>query len=590
MKLWLTLLATLSTSTLLHAASAKIDLSTEKQMIRGFGTCSAWNGYIDSLSEAPILWSTEKGAGLSLHRLMIPPEGQFDKYELANAKIATSYGVTIWGTPWYSKYGKDVIHGNDTMDYDTLYEADMQKWADDLANLAISMKKAGTPLYTISPQNEADLGWTKFDSKAGALWVGKYLGPTLKQKVPDLKVMGTETCNWWGFSDYFNTFKNNSDAWNVTDIFATHMYGGQVKEYPAIQAAGKEFWQTEIYDTQTDFEDLGMASALRVAKLIHEALTVANMNAWHFWWIKPCHNCYNGALWGENPYLPAKRLWIMGNWSRFVRPGFHRIDAPTEPSAGVYLSAFRDSVQRKFVLVATNNNSTSVTQAFSINGAKAIQATAYITDATRNIAMQAPQTVQGSEYTIELAPQSVTTIVFELEAKTPTVSLYKDYSYKTLVGQLPIGNYTRHDLNENGIFGDDISSMKVPEGITVELYDDDQFQTLLGTFTAENIEKLGDLGINDAVSSLRIVAASVPSLSPKHHNPTNIRWFAGHFEVANPRITHLQITDASGKNHVIQVWNGKAFAPQLSPGFYSVQALANATVRLGTPFTIRIQP
>ncbi len=569
--------------------AAVIDISKEKQVIRGFGTCSAWNGYVDSISEAPLLWSTATGAGLSLHRLMIPAEGVFDQYEMANAKVATGYGVKIWGTPWYTKYGKDVIHGNDTMDYDTLYEADMQNWADDLANLAITMKNAGTPLYTISPQNEADLGWTHFDAKAGALWVGKYLGPTLKKKIPDLKVMGSETCNWYGFSAYYDEFSQNTDAWNVTDIFATHEYGGQVKDYPNIQASGKEFWQTEIYDPQTDVEDLGMTSALRVTKLIHEALTIANMSAWHYWWMKPCHNCANGALWGENPYLPSKRLWIMGNWSRFVRPGSKRLDAPAEPSTGIYLTAFRDSLQRKLVLVAANNNNNIVTQEFSFPGVTAIQAIAYITDPTRNLEAQNAQEMDGSSFSYALPAQSVTTIVFELKTKTPSVSLYKNYSYNTLVAQLPIGTYTKQDLIENGVQNNDISSMKIPEGITVEIYDDDHFNNLLGTYTAENIEKLGDLGFNDAITSLKISEAVVPISQIKHIEVANIGWSSGFFTINNSSVNRIQVIDMSGKTQFLKVENGKAKCKSLAPGNYLIKAFSDVDKKIEFQQMVRVE-
>lgn len=570
------------------AATALIDITKEHQVIRGFGTCSAWNGYVDSITEAPLLWSTASGAGLSLHRLMIPPEGVFDQYELANAKVATGYGVTIWGTPWFSKYGKDVIHGADTMDYDTLYEADMQNWADDLADLAISMKNAGTPLYTISPQNEADLGWTKFDAKAGALWVGKYLGPTLSKRIPDLKVMGTETCNWWGFSSYYDVFKKDTDAWNVTDIFATHEYGGTVRDYPDIRAAGKEFWQTEIYDTQTDFEDLGMGSALRVTKLIHEALTIANMNAWHFWWIKPCKNCANGALWGENPYKASKRLWIMGNWSRFVRPGSKRINAPVEPTTGVYLTAFRDSLQRKLVLVAVNNNSNPITQDFSFPGITAIQAIAYITDPTRDIQMQEAKELKGSSYSYELPAQSVTTLVFELEAKVPSVSLYKNYNYNTLVAQLPIGTYTKQELIGNGVQDNDISSLKIPEGITIDLYDGDHFENPLGSYTGENLEKLGDQGINDAITSIKISEAVSSIRFGGLSGELNAYWSLGRFYVTNSSIARLQVIDMNGKIQSLKVENGKVEQKAFSPGNYLVKAFSDKNGQVGFQKLVRV--
>jgi glucuronoarabinoxylan endo-1,4-beta-xylanase len=276
---------------------------------------------------------------------------------------------------------------------------------------AKAMKAAGTPLYAVSPQNESDLGWVKYDAKAMALWVGKYLGPTMAAQAPEVKVMGSETCNWWGLGGYEPVLMADANVAKYASIIATHLYGGTMKAYPDIQKAGKEFWQTEIYDSKTDVEDVGIVSGLRIAKMIHEGLTIANFNAWHFWWIKPCSGCANGALWAESTKQPTKRLWVMGNWSKFVRPGFVRIDVPASPASGVSLTAFRDSALTKVVVVAVNSNSGSVSQDFSIPGATLRSVTAHITDGSRNIAAQAIQNLSSSNFNYVLPAQSVTTLV-----------------------------------------------------------------------------------------------------------------------------------------------------------------------------------
>jgi glucuronoarabinoxylan endo-1,4-beta-xylanase len=391
-------------------ATVVVDVKSPHQKISGFGTCSAWCGTLTA-SEGELLFSTVKGAGLSLHRVMIERTG-LTQSEIANTKLAAGYGVKVWGTPWYCKNGVKVAG----KDYDTLYEKDYQAWADVLAATATSMKSAGTPLYAISSGNETDLGWTKYDAPTLAKWVGKYLGPTMASKAPDTKVMGVETCNWYGFSNYYKVFKADPDAWKYSALLATHEYGGNPAAYPEIQAAGKEFWQTEIYDTKTDVEDPGMGSALRVAKLIHEALTIANMNAWHFWWIKPCAGCNNGALWVEATKKPAKRLWIMGNWSRYVRPGFVRITATEKPVSGVTITAFRDSAMSCVVIVAVNTGNGAVSQEFSISGTSPEKLVACITDPTRDLAEQAAQTIQSGTFSYSLPAQSVTSLVVTLKS------------------------------------------------------------------------------------------------------------------------------------------------------------------------------
>lgn len=395
-------------------ATVTVDVATQHQKISGFGTCSAWCGTL-SKEEGDLLFSTTEGAGLSLHRIMIERDGATQS-ETANTKLATSYGVTVWGTPWYCKNGVKVAG----KDYDTLYESNYQEWADVLANTANTLKSAGTPLHAISSGNEADLGWTKFNPQALTKWVGEYLGPTMAEKAPDTKVMGIETCNWYGFSNYYKVFKADAKAWQYSSILATHLYGGSPTAYPDIQTAGKEFWQTEIYDTDTKV-DPGMGSALRIAKLIHESLTIANMNAWHYWWIKE-GGTNNGALWDKPSGKPAKRLWIMGNWSRYARPGFLRVKATAAPTAGVTISAFRDSSLSRVVIVAINTNSSATSQEFSLPGTSPKKVTPCITDPTQNLVEQAAQPLSSTTFSYSLPAQSVTSLVVDCEG-TATIPM-----------------------------------------------------------------------------------------------------------------------------------------------------------------------
>jgi hypothetical protein len=157
-----------------------------------------------------------------------------------------------------------------------------------------------------------------------------------------------------------------------------------------------------------------MGSALRVSKLIHEALTIANMNAWHYWWIKPCSGCANGALWVQATNKPAKRLWIMGNWSRYVRPGFVRVDATVAPASGVTVTAFRDTTLSRVVIVAINNNTSNTSQDFSVPATTPLKLTPCITDPTRDLVEQTAQALTSTTFTYSLPAQSVTSLIVDL--------------------------------------------------------------------------------------------------------------------------------------------------------------------------------
>lgn len=108
--------------------------------------------------------------------------------------------------------------------------------------------------------------------------------------------------------------------------------------------------------------DLGMETALWVARAIHYDLTLAQASAWHWWTAVSKEHFKDGLLYTDyhNPgdpetIIPSKLLWVVGNYSRFVRPGMvrvklegaHRID-------GLMGSAYLDPLQRRLVLVFVN--------------------------------------------------------------------------------------------------------------------------------------------------------------------------------------------------------------------------------------------
>ncbi len=390
-------------------ATVAVDVNTHYQTIDGFGASTAWGSSM-SATDADLLWDTTTGAGLSLHRIHISG-GTTSETNIA--KLAVAHGVKVWAAPWEVK-AADVTGSPPTL-------TNPQDWANTLVSFLTTMKNAGVPIYALSAENEPDSkganNTTSYTADQMATWVGSYLGPALAGT--DTKLMAPETENWYGIGSYLTSLQNNADAWKYTSIVATHEYGGSPAAYPQIAQAGKRFWETEIYDTDNN-EDPGMGSALRVANLIHQALTIANMNAWHFWWVYPCCND-NGALWDKNTNQPSKRLWVMGNYSRFVRPGYVRIGATAAPATGITISAYYGAQADHVVIVAANTNTSATSQAFTISNASALKVTPWVTDATRNLVADASLTPTGNSFTYSLPAQSVTTLVVNVDSTSSAV-------------------------------------------------------------------------------------------------------------------------------------------------------------------------
>jgi glucuronoarabinoxylan endo-1,4-beta-xylanase len=289
-----------------------------------------------------------------------------------------------------------------------------QDWANTLASYVQKAMSQGVPLYAVSAENEPDScginSTTSYSATQLATWIGGYLGPAMAPL--GVKVMGPETQNACGFKTYFSAIQSDTAAWNAVGIFASHEYGcGTLPSEPTIAAANKEYWETEV-DTGTASGDSpgdGIASALLTVTTMHNDLTKANLNAWHYWWLYCSNN--SGCLYDTGTKVWAKRLWAMGNFARFVRPGWKRVDTAGSPPSGVLVSAYINPANDALSVVAINSNTSAKDVSLYISGKAPCSLTPFETSASKNLGQGAAVNVSQSRVTVTLAAQSVTTFV-----------------------------------------------------------------------------------------------------------------------------------------------------------------------------------
>ena len=399
-----------------------VNLSSTQQKISGFGVSSAWAGNYSDASHADSLWSTTTGAGLSLLRIRYG-DG------LTIAKSAASYGVTVWMTPWGT--GTNGATGGTYTTTQTNPNGctgsmpvltDPTGLASALVTWVQNAKTQGVPIYAVSAGNEPDScginSTTSYSAAQLATWI-ETLGPAIANI--GVKVMAPETMNWYGFPSYFTAIQNDANAYKYVDIFASHRYGlGPDSTNSAVVAANKaiaadttkEYWETEV-DTGTASGDStgdGIASALLMAKQMHADLTVANLNAWHLWWLYNASG-NGGFLFDTTNKVWSKRLWVLGNYSRFVRPGYKRVSTSGTVPSGVLLTAYTNTTDGTVTVVAVNNNTSAANLSVFITGAAPCSMTPYVTSSSDSLASKTAVTVSGSRFTFSLGAQSVTTFV-----------------------------------------------------------------------------------------------------------------------------------------------------------------------------------
>ena len=124
---------------------------------------------------------------------------------------------------------------------------------------------------------------------------------------------------------------------------ATHSYWSTDAQRELAAARMAEF--PEVTFSMTEWcemvggRDAGMDSALVLARTVHSDLTIANVSAWQYWIAVSRYDYHDGLLYtdyvapgDEETIQQTQRLWALGNYSRFLRPGARRIGLEVAPS------------------------------------------------------------------------------------------------------------------------------------------------------------------------------------------------------------------------------------------------------------------
>lgn len=346
----------------------------------------------------------------------------------------------------------------------------MPKFADFLVDVAAHFKQIGLPFDYLSPINEPQHVWDN-DKQEGTpatneeiFELTRLLGQKLHDRGLETKVAVAEAGMIYSLTaprgsskcaDQIRTFWDLSSSQclvgvpNVARILSGHSYfttwpiSYQITERERLAKRLAEidpklaFWQTEYCILERNDEcgqgggrDLGMDTALYVARLIHSDLTIANATQWS-WWLAMSVSDFKDGLVYADPVDPSniegkwtafqhdgivrssKLLWAVGNYSRFVRPGMVRVDVAyddhrslEDAAKSVMASAYVDKKTQDLVIVLINTTKDQQQIKLTNLKVKADTFTTYTTSETSDLA-------RGSVKAdaISLAPRSVVTLV-----------------------------------------------------------------------------------------------------------------------------------------------------------------------------------
>lgn len=195
------------------------------------------------------------------------------------------------------------------------------------------------------------------------------------------------------------------------------------------------YWQSEYCILEKNNEigggskrDLGMPTALFVARIIHNDLTICNARSWQWWTALTQFDFKDGLVYldsgtKEKPgemgadieslkfdgtARDSKLLWALGNYSRFVRPGMERVEAvlsgENKNDGTVMASAFVNRENGETVVVLINTGNKEIAIDFPFVGTEE-NIRMYLTSADKNLAFS-----EVSPNRINLPAMSVATI------------------------------------------------------------------------------------------------------------------------------------------------------------------------------------
>ena len=381
-----------------HIAVSTVELDSIEQLIIGFGGANIlpWRPDMTGDQTQKAFGSGPGQLGFTILRLRIPytdNENEFSA-QVPTAKLAQSLGAIVIASPWTPP---PAMKSNNNIVGGVLNEGSYGAYAAHLKAFADYMAAQGAPLYAVSLQNEPDASVT-YESCS---WNGTQLLNFTRDHAPAIgvRIMMPESQNF--YRPLSDPTLNDSAAAAHVAIIAGHIYGGGLNPYPLVGQKAKEFWMTEHLDLDTSW-----AGVLGTGLEIHNCI-LAGMQA-YVWW-------YTVRFYGpiSEDGNVSKRGYVMSQYARFVRPGYHRIKSHPTPQRNVFVSAYRDSSSSRVVVVALNTGSLPLEQMFSLSGGSMTYFLSYTTSQSRNCAQGSSFAVMNGSFVATLDSSSITTFVSE---------------------------------------------------------------------------------------------------------------------------------------------------------------------------------
>ena len=434
-----------------------VNFGTTYQTIRGFGGASVWLGQMPSAVATALFGSGPNDLNLSILRVRIGPQGTASgggaygmpyeygdwDYELANGKeaVLNNPNAIVFASPWTPPAAWKLNGSSNVSDDGETWNQSFNSCGEgtgycggylnplDYANYANYLEDfvkffnthAGFNLYAISMQNEPEENVT-YES---CVWTPEEMDTWVANNASTITSDAYSTKLIMPESDVFNpvdaaTTLNDPSAEGLVSIIGGHIYGGSPSAPYSIPAGDspKQVWMTEFGPLST--AQLTFAEALSPYGIsIHDSLVNGQYSA-YVWWgafgnsTGSCATAAGTCGFVDNSGSLMAMGEIMGQYSKFIQPGYVRASATATPVSGVYVSAYTGTVSgtQHYVIVAINTNTTTESFAFTLeNGSSVTSLTPTQSTSAAGLVQQTAVPVTSGQFNYTLPAQSITTLV-----------------------------------------------------------------------------------------------------------------------------------------------------------------------------------
>lgn len=409
----------------------KVDLSTAYQTMESFGTSGAWwSQYVGGFTEikddggestrekiATLLFDREEGIGLTSYRYNLGAgsaesrKGAYSDIHRRAQNFEETPGVYDWSKDanavWFLNRAvelgvEEVImfsnsplerltdNGMAYLTADTksnISPENYEAFAIYVMDVAEHFLEEGIPVKFLSPINEPQWDW--IGGQEGCHYEPEQLAELYltfldelesRDMLEGIKLSGPESGEWGGRTkEYTDAVLKNErlavhfDTLDIHSYWSDEMSKKSYRNYMTVYYPEVKL-RTSEWCEMVNGSDVTMDSAFHLAQQIAEDLRILNVVSWQNWVAVAPGGYRDGLIYideASQSYRALKRLWSFGNYSRYVRPGYVRVDiqADSREQENMLPTAFtgvNDQGLEELVMVFINEGVTA--QEFVLEG------------------------------------------------------------------------------------------------------------------------------------------------------------------------------------------------------------------------------